>query len=170
MSTSRSAKRSALYALKCRPKRRHRLLQHVPAPTKRCPTSCGGNCRPSLPGMTRAATAPASCAALCRCRPTRRRRSAPSTRWSAPIGDRPAGAVSSAPPQCLYPGPAAHRQRELLDALWAHSTKDEFNWYQQGARGDLILWTIAASCIARRLRPGDPARHAPHPDQGRPPV
>jgi taurine dioxygenase len=28
----------------------------------------------------------------------------------------------------------------LLDALWAHATKDEFTWYQQWRVGDLILW------------------------------
>jgi taurine dioxygenase len=28
----------------------------------------------------------------------------------------------------------------LLDALWAHATKDEFTWYQRWRVGDLILW------------------------------
>ena len=28
----------------------------------------------------------------------------------------------------------------LLDALWAHATRPEFEWYQQWRAGDLILW------------------------------
>jgi len=28
----------------------------------------------------------------------------------------------------------------LLDALWAHASKDEFTWYQKWHAGDLILW------------------------------
>ena len=28
----------------------------------------------------------------------------------------------------------------LLDALWAHATKDEFSWYQVWRVGDLVLW------------------------------
>jgi taurine dioxygenase len=29
---------------------------------------------------------------------------------------------------------------QLLDALWAHATKDEFSWYQVWRVGDLVLW------------------------------
>ena len=28
----------------------------------------------------------------------------------------------------------------VLDALWAHATKDEFSWYQVWRVGDLVLW------------------------------
>jgi taurine dioxygenase len=38
------------------------------------------------------------------------------------------------------PGLALADSEELLDALWAHATKDEFTWYQQWHAGDLILW------------------------------
>ena len=38
------------------------------------------------------------------------------------------------------PGLSLADSEALLDALWAHATKDEFTWYQQWGVGDLILW------------------------------
>ncbi len=38
------------------------------------------------------------------------------------------------------PGLPVADSEALLDALWAHATKDEFTWYQQWRAGDLILW------------------------------
>lgn len=38
------------------------------------------------------------------------------------------------------PGLPLAESETLLDALWAHATKDEFTWYQQWRAGDLILW------------------------------
>jgi len=38
------------------------------------------------------------------------------------------------------PGLSLADSEALLDALWAHATKDEFTWYQQWRVGDLILW------------------------------
>ena len=38
------------------------------------------------------------------------------------------------------PGLPLAESETLLDALWAHATKDEFSWYQQWRAGDLILW------------------------------
>jgi taurine dioxygenase len=43
----------------------------------------------------------------------------------------------------------------LLDALWAHATKDEFSWYQQWRPGDLILWDNR--CVMHRRDAFDPA-------------
>jgi taurine dioxygenase len=43
----------------------------------------------------------------------------------------------------------------LLDALWAHATKDEFTWYQQWRVGDLILWDNR--CVMHRRDAFDPA-------------
>jgi taurine dioxygenase len=43
----------------------------------------------------------------------------------------------------------------LLDALWAHSTKPEFAWYQQWRAGDLILWDNR--CVMHRRDAFDPA-------------
>src|ERR1700722_16553443 len=43
----------------------------------------------------------------------------------------------------------------LLDALWAHATKDEFSWYQQWRAGDLILWDNR--CVMHRRDAFDPA-------------
>src|SRR5580658_9591896 len=43
----------------------------------------------------------------------------------------------------------------LLDALWAHATKDEFTWYQQWRTGDLILWDNR--CVMHRRDAFDPA-------------
>ena len=43
----------------------------------------------------------------------------------------------------------------LLDALWAHATKDEFTWYQQWRAGDLILWDNR--CVMHRRDAFDPA-------------
>jgi taurine dioxygenase len=43
----------------------------------------------------------------------------------------------------------------LLDALWAHATKDEFAWYQQWRAGDLILWDNR--CVMHRRDAFDPA-------------
>jgi taurine dioxygenase len=42
----------------------------------------------------------------------------------------------------------------LLDALWAHATKDEFTWYQQWRVGDLILWDNR--CVMHRRDAFDP--------------
>jgi taurine dioxygenase len=38
------------------------------------------------------------------------------------------------------PGLPLAESETLLDALWAHATKDELTWYQQWRAGDLILW------------------------------
>ena len=38
------------------------------------------------------------------------------------------------------PGLPLEDSEALLDALWAHATRDEFTWYQQWRAGDLILW------------------------------
>jgi len=38
------------------------------------------------------------------------------------------------------PGLSLADSEALLDALWAHATRDEFTWYQQWRVGDLILW------------------------------
>ena len=43
----------------------------------------------------------------------------------------------------------------LLDALWAHATRDEFTWYQQWRPGDLILWDNRA--VMHRRDAFDPA-------------
>jgi taurine dioxygenase len=43
----------------------------------------------------------------------------------------------------------------LLDALWEHSTKPEFAWYQQWRPGDLILWDNR--CVMHRRDAFDPA-------------
>jgi len=43
----------------------------------------------------------------------------------------------------------------LLDALWAHATRDEFTWYQQWRAGDLILWDNR--CVMHRRDAFDPA-------------
>lgn len=43
----------------------------------------------------------------------------------------------------------------LLDALWEHSTKPEFAWYQQWQAGDLILWDNR--CVMHRRDAFDPA-------------
>jgi taurine dioxygenase len=49
----------------------------------------------------------------------------------------------------------------LLDALWAHATKDEFTWYQQWRVGDLILWDNR--CVMHRRDAFDPnARRVMH--------
>ena len=37
-------------------------------------------------------------------------------------------------------GLAVEESEALLDELWAHITKPEFNWHQQWQVGDLILW------------------------------
>jgi taurine dioxygenase len=43
----------------------------------------------------------------------------------------------------------------LLDALWEHSMKPEFAWYQQWRPGDLILWDNR--CVMHRRDAFDPA-------------
>jgi len=43
----------------------------------------------------------------------------------------------------------------LLDALWAHASKDEFTWYQKWHAGDLILWDNR--CVMHRRDAFDPA-------------
>ncbi|HEX3953356.1 MAG TPA: TauD/TfdA family dioxygenase [Stellaceae bacterium] len=43
----------------------------------------------------------------------------------------------------------------VLDALWAHATRDEFAWYQQWRPGDLILWDNR--CVMHRRDAFDPA-------------
>ena len=59
----------------------------------------------------------------------------------------------------------------LLDALWAHCTKPEFDLVSAVARrrSDPVGQSLRHA-PARCVRPGDAARHAPHPDQGGPPV
>jgi taurine dioxygenase len=53
------------------------------------------------------------------------------------------------------PGLALADSEALLDALWAHATKDEFTWYQQWRAGDLILWDNR--CVMHRRDAFDPA-------------
>ncbi len=53
------------------------------------------------------------------------------------------------------PGLALDASEALLDALWAHATKDEFTWYQQWRAGDLILWDNR--CVMHRRDAFDPA-------------
>lgn len=43
----------------------------------------------------------------------------------------------------------------LLEALWEHSTRREFTWYQQWRAGDLILWDNR--CVMHRRDAFDPA-------------
>jgi taurine dioxygenase len=53
------------------------------------------------------------------------------------------------------PGLPLAASESLLDALWAHATKDEFTWYQQWRVGDLILWDNR--CVMHRRDAFDPA-------------
>jgi taurine dioxygenase len=53
------------------------------------------------------------------------------------------------------PGLPLAASESLLDALWAHATKDEFTWYQQWQVGDLILWDNR--CVMHRRDAFDPA-------------
>jgi taurine dioxygenase len=53
------------------------------------------------------------------------------------------------------PGLPLAASEGLLDALWAHATKDEFTWYQQWRAGDLILWDNR--CVMHRRDAFDPA-------------
>ena len=53
------------------------------------------------------------------------------------------------------PGLSLADSEALLDALWAHATKDEFTWYQQWRAGDLILWDNR--CVMHRRDGFDPA-------------
>ena len=52
------------------------------------------------------------------------------------------------------PGLSLADSEALLDALWAHATKDEFTWYQQWRAGDLILWDNR--CVMHRRDAFDP--------------
>ncbi|HWD58420.1 MAG TPA: TauD/TfdA family dioxygenase [Stellaceae bacterium] len=59
------------------------------------------------------------------------------------------------------PGLSLTESETLLDALWAHATKDEFSWYQQWRPGDLILWDNR--CVMHRRDAFDPtARRVMH--------
>ena len=53
------------------------------------------------------------------------------------------------------PGLPLAKSEALLDALWAHATRDEFTWYQQWRAGDLILWDNR--CVMHRRDAFDPA-------------
>jgi taurine dioxygenase len=53
------------------------------------------------------------------------------------------------------PGMSLAESETLLDALWAHATRDEFTWYQQWRVGDLILWDNC--CVMHRRDAFDPA-------------
>jgi taurine dioxygenase len=53
------------------------------------------------------------------------------------------------------PGLPLADSEALLDALWAHASKDEFAWYQQWRAGDLILWDNR--CVMHRRDAFDPA-------------
>jgi taurine dioxygenase len=53
------------------------------------------------------------------------------------------------------PGLSVADSEALLDALWAHATRDEFTWYQQWRAGDLILWDNRA--VMHRRDAFDPA-------------
>ncbi|HEX5453586.1 MAG TPA: TauD/TfdA family dioxygenase [Stellaceae bacterium] len=53
------------------------------------------------------------------------------------------------------PGLSLADSEALLDALWAHATRDEFTWYQQWRAGDLILWDNR--CVMHRRDAFDPA-------------
>jgi taurine dioxygenase len=53
------------------------------------------------------------------------------------------------------PGLPLADSEALLDALWAHATRDEFTWYQQWRAGDLILWDNR--CVMHRRDAFDPA-------------
>jgi taurine dioxygenase len=62
------------------------------------------------------------------------------------------------------PGLPLADSEALLDALWAHATKDEFTWYQQWRAGDLILWDNR--CVMHRRDAFDPnARRVMHRSQ-----
>jgi taurine dioxygenase len=52
------------------------------------------------------------------------------------------------------PGLSLADSEALLDALWAHATRDEFTWYQQWRAGDLILWDNR--CVMHRRDAFDP--------------
>jgi taurine dioxygenase len=52
------------------------------------------------------------------------------------------------------PGLPLADSEALLDALWAHATRDEFTWYQQWRVGDLILWDNR--CVMHRRDAFDP--------------
>jgi taurine dioxygenase len=59
------------------------------------------------------------------------------------------------------PGLPLADSEALLDALWAHATRDEFTWYQQWRVGDLILWDNR--CVMHRRDAFDPeARRVMH--------
>lgn len=53
------------------------------------------------------------------------------------------------------PGLPLPDSEALLDALWAHATRDELTWYQQWRVGDLILWDNR--CVMHRRDAFDPA-------------
>jgi taurine dioxygenase len=59
------------------------------------------------------------------------------------------------------PGLSLADSEALLNALWAHATRDEFTWYQQWQVGDLILWDNR--CVMHRRDAFDPgARRIMH--------
>jgi len=47
-----------------------------------------------------------------------------------------------------------NESEELLDAVWAHTTKKELSWYQEWQVGDLILWDNR--CVMHRRDDFDP--------------
>jgi taurine dioxygenase len=47
-----------------------------------------------------------------------------------------------------------NESEELLDAVWAHTTKKELSWYQKWQVGDLILWDNR--CVMHRRDDFDP--------------
>ena len=53
------------------------------------------------------------------------------------------------------PGLPLAESEALLDALWAHATQEQFSWYQQWRKGDLILWDNRA--VMHRRDAFDPA-------------
>ena len=51
-------------------------------------------------------------------------------------------------------GLSISESEELLDAVWAHTTKKELSWYQEWQVGDLILWDNR--CVMHRRDDFDP--------------
>ena len=62
------------------------------------------------------------------------------------LGRRPLSYIVGLPPE---------ESEALLDALWAHATREEFAWFQKWSVGDLLMWDNR--CVMHKRTAFDPA-------------
>ena len=161
----------ALYSLEVPPSGGDTGFATCTSPMSACRRICAGRSKAACAATMRAATAPANCAAALSKRPTRAQALGaehPIVRTHPVTGSK---ALFLGRRRNAYIAGLPLDDSERCSTRCGRTHQARFRLVPAMAGGDLMLWdNRCAHASPRRVRSRRPPRHAPHPDQRRPPV